>query len=229
MQVIHSLSIVVLLLVAGCSGNAPGVDSNGTNGTTGALGAMGTMGARGLAGATGSEGPEGPAGPQGAMGAPGMAGATGPAGSTGPMGPAGPMGSPGDQGPTGSQGPMGPAGATGPMGPPGAMGAAGAPGAAGANGVLSTRSGLYMVSTSVWVQPNTAGALTASCKKPADILLNGGCAYGANAYGQMLTGSYPVNTDDSTPNTASSWQCGAQNPTSTQANLEAVITCITVP
>jgi hypothetical protein len=97
--------------------------------------------------------------------------------------------------------------------------------------VLSTRAGLYsLTQTGFEVPANSPGSFTLSCKKPSDIVLNGGCA-GAIQYpnAQILTGSYPTNADNSAPEETSGWTCTGWNYGSNPFFMSAYITCITVP
>jgi len=111
------LSLVLILILAGCAG---------PDGTTGPQGSKGTQGEAGV------QGPVGPVGPAGTSGGQGLQGTTGPKGETGATGL---QGVPGDAGPQGSSGYSGAPGASGGVGPAGIDGVDGVDGVDGAPGV----------------------------------------------------------------------------------------------
>jgi hypothetical protein len=140
-----------------------------TIGATGGQGATGPTGPAGPTGATGATGPAGAAGSAGATGATGASGAAGAAGATGASGPAGAAGATGASGATGANGAAGATGATGPQGPAGQNGSPGATGATGAPGV----SGYQIVTSSVAIGNNGAGAVIATCPGTKKVLGGG--------------------------------------------------------
>ena len=105
-------------------------------------------------------------------------------------------------------------GAQGPAGAPGAQGPAGPAG----SGAPLTKSSLY----SVQAQGTSNGpSVIALCATTKDILLNGGCAYGAPEF----VGSLPLNAAD--PTSQSGWECSVSAAVVIQ--VTAYATCITVP
>ncbi len=123
-----SIIVLVALVVAGCTGQAP----DGDVGAEGPPGPQGEKGEKGDKGDKGDVGPQGPAGsntgtqgPQGPQGPQGLKGDKGDTGAQGPMGPQGLPGTPGTNGTNGSNGAPGAQGPQGPQGPQGAQGPAG--------------------------------------------------------------------------------------------------------
>lgn len=103
----RKISLLALVLVGACSGQA------------GPEGPPGPQGIPGEAGIPGKVGPQGPMGLQGVPGPQGPMGVAGPQGMPGPQGDSGLQGMPGPQGEAGPPGPQGDSGPPGPPGPPG--------------------------------------------------------------------------------------------------------------
>jgi hypothetical protein len=159
----------------------------------------------------GPPGPMGPLGPPGPPGAPGVAGPEGLAGKegpAGPIGPVGPAGSPGGQGPVGLQGPPGIQGPLGPRGPDGPRGPAGG---------YREKSVVYRVAARLSIGPTRTGAVVAACRKPADLMISGGCTVSTPWLGVLNQ----VNSEAVSDATrAASWRCEYTN-TSSSAPIEA--------
>lgn len=160
-----------------------------------------------------TQGPPGPTGPRGQQGATGATGPKGEQGYRGEPGPAGKDGAPG------TTGPAGPAGARGVMGPQGY------PGAQGPGGALHSKADTYAVSETVFVQGQADAATTARCTSDIDIVLNGGCAIGADVQA-WLTISRPVQAVESTA--FSGWECRVRNRDALEVALTVSATCLTV-
>lgn len=197
---------VFFLMAVGCGSSGSGT----TAGSSGQCCAPGSS-------SSASVGPEGPVGPSGPQG---LTGLQGPKGATGPEGPQGTQGLKGD---TGVQGPAGTTGATGMTGLQGIQGTAGTAGTPGINGVLSSNSQLYIVETGGQVNANSAATISASCRTPKDILLNGTCT---SSYNGLYVQPYIVLATATTP---SAWQCNAQSSISPGVGVTAFATCISVP
>lgn len=188
---------------------------------------------------TGPEGPQGPAGAEGEPGTPGAPGEDGDPGEPGMNGENGAMGAKGDPGDDGAAGPQGPEGAQGPAGPegpqgeqgpqgvPGPQGPAGPPGPSAA-GVVTFGS-VYAVDATQNIGANANGDVTALCLD-GDIVISGGCGYGANDAAMQVRFSSPVMpiypTPADTPGPRG-WICQFRSGSANSITARAV--CVDLP
>ncbi len=166
----------------------------------------------------GLSGPPGPKGETGAIGVPGPAGPTGETGAVGPMGPEGNQGTKGNPGPPGPEGPQGIQGLQGPQGLQGLQGAQGPKGPVGPPGAYAAKADVVRRESRISVGPQLTATVIASCDRPGDLLVSGGCYAEPLWLGQMVSGRPQAMADGAA---AAGWRCDYRN-TSAQSALDAV-------
>lgn len=166
----------------------------------------------------GLSGPPGPKGETGAIGVPGPAGPQGAAGAVGPMGPEGPQGTKGNPGPPGPEGPQGVQGLQGPQGLQGLQGAQGPKGPVGPPGAYAAKADVVRREGRISVGPQLTATVIASCDRPGDLLISGGCYAEPLWLGQLVSGRPQAMADGAA---AAGWRCDYRN-TSAQSALDAV-------
>ena len=167
--------------------------------------------------AAGLTGPIGPAGPPGPAGPQGSAGPIGP-GGTGPAGPEGTRGQKGDPGPAGPEGPQGIQGLQGAQGIQGPQGPQGPKGQSGPAGAYGVKIDLGRHENRVSVGPGLVATAIASCEKPHDLLVTGGCFADPQWMAQLVAARPVATTDAGTP---ASWRCDYKN-TSPGTTIEII-------
>lgn len=206
-----ALSLMFLVLLAGCSTSTgpegpPGQDGTSTT-VKGATGPAGEQGPKGDTGTPGLPGPTGATGPAGIPGVQGMAGAVGPAG---PIGPQGPQGIPGSSAAKGDTGPQGPQGIQGIAGPTGPTGPKGDPGTSGSG---FTKSNLYIPTPTYVGSPTILAGdeavVTWTCVSPKDIMITGHCDLNVETgHGVIM---YQGADNNALDTQQAFWQCAAKN------------------
>jgi Collagen triple helix repeat (20 copies) len=166
----------------------------------------------------GLSGPAGPKGETGAVGVPGPAGPKGEAGVVGPMGPEGPQGAKGNPGPPGPEGPQGIQGLQGPQGLQGTQGAQGPKGPVGPPGAYAAKADVVRRDSRISVGPQLTATVIASCDRPGDLLVSGGCYAEPLWLGQLVSSRPQAMADGAA---AAGWRCDYRN-TSAQTSLDAV-------